>query len=227
VEGGRVTRAERHSGRLRRDAARLGLPLPARGAIEELLVDAARVAFGRGGGIVRVEWSCGPGEPPVLRATTRSLGDVPERWRARIAETPHPGPEDRRNTKAVDVESYVSAREEATAAGVDEVLLFDEAGLLVEGGHSNLLVVSLEGRLVAPESALGAVEGLGLTIVDESTPELGRARIGRDAVRSARELMAVNAVRGVVPIIELDGVPVGDGGPGPWARRLRWLFFAD
>ena len=44
---------------------------------------------------------------------------------------------------------------------------------------------------------------------------------------SAQELMSVNSVRGVVPIVELDGRPVADGQPGPWSRRLRNLFHPE
>ena len=39
--------------------------------------------------------------------------------------------------------------------------------------------------------------------------------------------MATNAVRGVVSIVELDGVPIGDGVAGPWAKRLRKIFFRE
>ena len=35
-----------------------------------------------------------------------------------------------------------------------------------------------------------------------------------EAVHAARELLAVNSVRGALPIVELDGGPVGDGEPG-------------
>ena len=227
VERGRVTRAERHAGRLRRDADRLNLELPARGEIERLLIDTALEAFGSANGVVRIEWSGAAGERPTLRARSRTLGVDSDRWRARIARTPHPGPEARRNTKQVAVTAYDLAREESAEAGVDEVLLFGSDGHLVEGGRSNLLVVTANGHLVTPDLSLGPVEGLGLEIVRESTPMLAPGRLDREAVRAARELIAVNAVRGVVPIVELDGEPVGEGMPGPWARRLQACFFVS
>jgi D-alanine transaminase len=80
---------------------------------------------------------------------------------------------------------------------------------------------------VTPDLELGPVEGLGLEIVRESTPEIAPARLELPDVHEARELIAVNAVRGVVPIVELDGEPLGDGEPGPWARRLRAMFFVS
>jgi branched-subunit amino acid aminotransferase/4-amino-4-deoxychorismate lyase len=39
--------------------------------------------------------------------------------------------------------------------------------------------------------------------------------------------MATNGVRGVVSIVELDGEKIGNGEPGPWANRLRRIFFRE
>jgi D-alanine transaminase len=124
----------------------------------------------------------------------------------------------------VNVRAYDLARAEVRESQLDEVLLFDADGLLVEGGRSNFILVMESGRLVTPDPALGTVEGLGLTIVLENRPEIGIARLNQDDVSSARELMSINCVRGIVPIIELDGRPISDGQPGPWALRLRNLF---
>ena len=224
VTRGRVERVERHARRLCRDAKRLGLPLPNRAEVERGLLEAARASFGRGDGIVRVEWSGLPGQPPELTTAARPLDPLPTAWRAASSSATHPGPGSRANTKFVDVEAYDIAREEIRERDVEEMLLFDAAGRLVEGARSNLLVVTEAGRLVTPDLALGGVEGLGLTIVLESQAEVELASIGRSELAGARELMAVNAVRGVVPIVMLDGVEIGSGEAGPWTRRLRALF---
>ena len=80
------------------------------------------------------------------------------------------------------------------------------------------------GALVTPELALGGVEGLGLAVVRHGRRDLREARLDREAVLNVRELMCVNAVRGVVPIVEFDGRPVGDGQSGPVSRRLGAVF---
>ncbi|MFK7896507.1 MAG: aminotransferase class IV [Myxococcota bacterium] len=224
VSRGRVERTERHALRLARDARRLGLPAPKLSLIESLFRETAEREFPDADGIVRVEWSRLGEQAPELIARHRSLGDSPPCWRACSAVTLHPGPEALRNTKAVTVPAYDSSREEMKRFGVEEVLLFDAAGILVEGCRSNLLLVLEDDAFVTPDLSLGPVEGIGLQIVAESRSDLNFARVQRDAVKSAKEIMAVNAVRGVVPVTELDQKPVGSGQAGPVAKSLASLF---
>lgn len=231
VSAGRIERLERHAGRLRRDAERLSLPLPDRRAIEVLALGVVRAELGVGDGVLRIEWAIEGDPQPVLRATTRPLGPDFRTWRVATATTVHPGPIDRRDVnslgvKALGIPAYDEARGERLRAGVDEVLLFDATGRLVEGSRSNLIVVSRDGLVRTPAISLGAVEGLGLEIVRAFAPEIREAvDIGRGELTSAGELVATNAVRGAVAIIEVDGMPIGDGLPGPYAVRLRGLFF--
>jgi branched-subunit amino acid aminotransferase/4-amino-4-deoxychorismate lyase len=212
---------------LRRDAERLDLPVPPRIEIETLFLETARRAFGSRDGIIRVEWSCAPGGKLELIATPRELGVEKTSWRANTGETIHPGPEARHNTKHVEVDAYLLGREEALAHQVDEILLFDAAGTLVEGSASNCLVVNALGRLVTPARSLGTVEGLGLTIVRENRSDISEAKLKMGDLLAARELMATNGVRGVVSIVELDGEKIGNGETGPWAKRLRRIFFRE
>lgn len=154
----------------------------------------------------------------------RALGPESDAWIAAVSKATHPGPEQRRNTKQLNVAAYDLARAEVADSKLDEVLLFDADGLLVEGARSNFILVTESGRLVTPAPALGAVEGLGLTIVLENRPEIAMAMLTQDDVASAQELMSINVVRGVIPIVELAGRPVADGQPGPRALSLRNLF---
>jgi len=76
-------------------------------------------------------------------------------------------------------------------------------------------------RIVTPARALGGVEGLGLECVREGPWPIAEAEIRAETLRDARALLAVNAVRGVVPITRLDERPVGDADASAlWARRL-------
>ena len=211
IAGGRVERLERHTRRLQRDAQRLGLPLPNRDAIERIFLDTAKRVFSGGDGIVRLEWSHLPGEDPELIATPRAYEAAAPTWRVVTSDAVHPGPEFRANTKYVDVSAYDLGRECVAKSDVDEVLLFDAQGRLVEGANSNFIVVTEDGRIVTPARDLGGVEGLGLTIVCETHPEIGEAHLTRGDLAVCREIMSTNAVRGVVPIISLDGKPRPSG----------------
>jgi len=227
VEGGRVERLERHSARLRRDALRLGLPSPEARAIEALALATAQEAFAHGDGVLRLEWSAEAGAAPRLSATTRPLGAEPPVWRAVTARVVHPGPGKRQGAKAIGVAAWDAAHDEQRRAEVDEALLYDAQGRLVEGGRTNLIVVAADGRAWTPALRLGAVEGLGLGIVRAS--DAGRSiaesdALDREAVAAAREVVAVNAVRGAVAIVEVDARPIADGRSGPLARRLRAPF---
>lgn len=234
VRGGHIEHLERHARRLARDAGRLGLPRPDQHVIEALALEVVGDRLGGSDGILRIEWSppegaaeARSGPPFALQATTRPLGPEPRTWRAAIAQTVHPGPGTLRNTKAIGVPAWDAARAERTAAGVEEVLLLDAGGRLVEGSRTNLIVVTRDARMLSPARHLGPVEGLGLEIVRECLGGDGvheSGAIDRAMLSEASELIAVNAVRGAAAIVEIDGRPMGDGREGPIALRLRALF---
>ena len=88
-------------------------------------------------------------------------------------------------------------------------------------------MVGADGLPVAPGDDLGSVTGIALEVVLERLPEIGRRVIARDELRTARELIALNSVRGARPITQLDDDAVADGSPGPWAARIHTAFEND
>jgi D-alanine transaminase len=42
-----------------------------------------------------------------------------------------------------------------------------------------------------------------------------------DHMRGAEEAFTSSSIREVMPVVELDGAPLGDGRPGPAARELQ------
>lgn len=226
VTAGRALHAEHHLRRLQRDSRVLGLgefdpPLISR-AWEEL----GRAVFGGGSGIVRIEArrSAERGRAS-LHATTRPIGVENDMWSALTAPSAHCGPlgHRARGAKIMHDPLYEEARAFSADAGIDEALLFDTAGLLVEGARTNLLIVSADGILASPDLALGAVAGIALEIVSRRVPDLTVAKIRPADVANAREVIGLNAVRGARPITRIDGREIGGSEPGPWARRLDSL----
>jgi len=103
---------------------------------------------------------------------------------------------------------------------VDEALLFDGAGRLVEGARSNLVLALADGSFVTPPATRGAVRGVALEAALGSGVPLAERDVLLGALRRVREIVATNAVRGARPILVLDDAPVGAGRPGPLAAAL-------
>ena len=75
----------------------------------------------------------------------------------------------------------------------------------------------LSGITRAAVRALAAEAGIA---VEERAFTLAEAQ-------AADEAFATSATAFVMPVVEIDGVKVGDGRPGPLTRRLRALYVAE
>lgn len=217
---GAVVWADRHARRLARDAAAVGLGEVDRAEVERALAELGTAAFGDGEGIVRVAALDDGGPTPELVAECRDLGSDPPVWTAKVADFAHTPSGPWTGAKGANHALYARARGQMAALGLDEVLLADAEGFLVEGCRSNLFVVDAAGELVAPNLSRGAVAGLAQEIVHEKEKVVVRDFSLRE-LPSAREVVAVNAVRHACAVVRIDERPVGDEREGPWCRRLR------
>lgn len=129
-----------------------------------------------------------------------------------------------RGVKTTSRADYVYAKLEATRAGADDALFLTLAGTLSEATAANLFAVAGRTLVTPPISAailagttrtwlLAHAERLGL---DASEVDLLPADLGR-----ADEAFLTGSVAGIVPLVSLDGNPVGGGRPGPRTRALR------
>ncbi len=156
-----------------------------------------------------------------LIGVPRTLGPEPESFRAVLVRLPGwAGPSAGGGFKVTDRLALALAADAACEAGADEALVVDAAGRLVEGARTSAIVVDAAGHLATPPLSLGGVAGIAREVLLERVPELAERTISEREVRAAREIVVANAVRGAKPVVRLDGLPVGDGRPGPWARRL-------
>ena len=118
---------------------------------------------------------------------------------------------------------HLERLQQAAEQGLDEVVQHRD-GRLTEGSASNIWVVRAGRVLGAPRDNL-ILEGIRYAFIQElceraSIPFETRT-VSMDEVRAADELMLSAATREVLPIVELDGRPIGDGRPGPVYRQLR------
>lgn len=113
-------------------------------------------------------------------------------------------------------------RQMAVDAGCVETVLFRD-GVLTEGAASSILAVK-DGMLLAPPKNRLTLPGITYDVVLELAAANGlpvevRA-IAEAEVRGADELWLTSSTKEVLPIVRLDGRPIGDGRPGPIYRRM-------
>jgi D-alanine transaminase len=130
--------------------------------------------------------------------------------------------------KSISLLGNVLAKQQAVDAGMDEVVQFRD-GYLTEGSVANIWLVS-ERKLLAPPTNHLILEGVRYGLMQELAAENGipfAARpLARAEVAQADELMLSSASKEILPIVTLDGKPVGLGKPGPVFAVLRAAYDA-
>ena len=121
----------------------------------------------------------------------------------------------------------VLALREARRAGAAEALIVDSAGFVVEGASSNVFVVRA-GRVITPPEDAGILPGITrrllLDVARAEGVPVDLEPLPLAALAGADEIFISSTTREVLPVVELDGAPVGSGSPGPVARRLLAAF---
>jgi len=209
--------------RILRDARILGLEGLNEASCRQALCELAAEVFPKKEGIVRLEARASEGGRITLTASPRDFVVDTTIWRAIRTDFHHPGPDRFRGAKIPNRPAVLLAGEAAQRAGVEEAILFDRAGFLVEGSRTNLLAVLEDGSLATPPLARGGVAGIARELCCEHLPHLVEQDVGYEALMRSRELIAINAVRGARAVTHLDGAPIAGGESGPVVRKLADL----
>lgn len=127
--------------------------------------------------------------------------------------------------KAVSLLANCLLRQLAVEAGCAETVLLRD-GFLSEGAASNIFVVRHD-ILLAPQKNHLMLAGITYDVVLELATRHGLRTEVRDVledeVLSADELWMTSSTKEVLPIVSLDGKPVGKGLPGPvFAKMYGW-----
>jgi D-alanine transaminase len=140
---------------------------------------------------------------------------------------------ERCDIKTVALLPNVLAKQAARENGASEAWLVDAAGCVTEGASTNAWIVTKEGELVTRQTDSGILAGITRgtlkSIADTLQLKLVERPFSLSEAKQAREAFITSATSFVTPVIRIDDEPVGDGKPGPTARRLRqeYVRFAD
>jgi branched-chain amino acid aminotransferase len=115
------------------------------------------------------------------------------------------------------------AKMEATAAGYDEAILLNAAGMVAEGPGENIFRVKND-VVSTPPASSGILRGVTRDSVIQFVTDEGltfrRSDFTREDLFNADELLFTGTAAGITPIREVDGRPIGTG-KYPITQRLQ------
>jgi D-alanine transaminase len=241
IRGGRLVDMPRHLARLKRSLSELRIAEPMSfAALETILHEVVRrnrIDYG----IVYLQITRGvarrdhgfPAVPvkPAVVVTARSLNlprnqETAERGIA-VVTTPE-NRWARVDIKSVALLPNVLARQEARDRGAYEAWFVDHNGFVTEGSSSNAWIVTTDGRVVTRPADHGILSGITravlFNVIEALQLKLEERPFTLEDVGAAAEAFVTSASQIVMPVVKVDGRPVGEGRPGPVARRLREEF---
>jgi D-alanine transaminase len=126
------------------------------------------------------------------------------------------------NVKTTQLLPNVMAKQEAFEhEALDAIFIRD--GMVTETSHANVMAV-VDGTVWTHPIDNSVLPGVTREVVLELARSAGIAvreeAMTVDAFRRANEVFLVGTLSDVMPIVKVDGKPVGDGKPGPVSLRL-------
>jgi len=130
------------------------------------------------------------------------------------------------NLKTIALLGNILHRQEAVDKESSEAILIKN-GYVTEGAASNVFAV-IRGELVTPPKGPAILPGITrdviLAIAERNRIPYQETAISLAELKSAEEIWVTSSIREIIPVVELDGLPVADGEPGPLYRQMDGLF---
>jgi D-alanine transaminase len=128
--------------------------------------------------------------------------------------------------KSISLIGNCLLRQLSAETGAAETILFRD-GKLTEASASNVFAVK-RGVILSPAKSSLILPGITYDVVLELAHANGLPLELRDVaeaeVRAADEIWVTSSSKEVLPVIALDGAPIGDGRPGPVFARMYQLY---
>jgi D-alanine transaminase len=134
---------------------------------------------------------------------------------------------DRCDIKSTNLLGNVLAMQAAKEAGCSEALFCLNDGTLTEGTHTSFFGVLNGAILTAPNSHAilpGITRGLLLRLAAQAGIPVREQMVKKTDLGRVSELFLTGTTSEILPIVRVDGQPIGSGSPGPVARRLQQAY---
>ncbi|HUC38835.1 MAG TPA: branched-chain amino acid transaminase [Candidatus Acidoferrum sp.] len=117
----------------------------------------------------------------------------------------------------------IIANTEAKASGFDETILLSTSGYVAEGGGENIFTVKYS-HLITPDASADILMGVTRDTVIKLAENTGivveERELHKEELYSADEVFFAGTAAEITPIVNIDGIHIGNGKPGPITKVL-------
>jgi len=125
--------------------------------------------------------------------------------------------------KSLNYLNNILAKIEANLYGALEALILNTEDYVAECTGDNIFIVK-DGKLITPPPYVGILVGITRNVIIELARKQGinveEKVFTRYEIFSADECFLTGTAAEVIPVVKLDGRPIGNGKPGPITKRL-------
>jgi D-alanine transaminase len=241
VVAGRLVDPERHLKRLHRSLGELRIPMPIADAALGIVVREVVRRNGVDNGIVYLQVTRGvaprehafpkAAKPTLVVTSRRSRPPDPRLGNDGIAVITIPDIRWQRcDIKSVALIANVLGKQAAREAGAYEAWQVDGNGEVTEGTSTNAWIVTGESEVVTRAADTAILNGVTRLAIFDIIGREGYRLVERPftvaEAMAAREAFLTSTTADLLPVVRIDGAPVGEGRPGPLAQKLRAAYFA-
>ena len=243
VKNGAPTDEDEHLDRMERSLGELGMPMPmSRAALKIVMREIiARNKIPEGylyiqttrGAVKRDHVPPVDGPRPTLIITMRAIDTVglAQRLEQGIGVSSQLDIRwGRCDIKTVQLLPNLLAKQAARKAGAFEAWLVDKDGFVTEGASTNAWIVAQDSTVITRDLSTAILPGVTrkimLEAIAESQLKVVERKFSVAEAKAAKEAFLSSATGAGVPVVTIDGEPIGDGKPGPLTRRIRELYAA-
>jgi D-alanine transaminase len=136
----------------------------------------------------------------------------------------------RRDIKTVQLLYPSFAKMQAKAQGADDAWLVED-GFVTEGTSNNAYIVTKEGTIVTRNLSTDILHGITrssvLKLAAKAQMKVEERPFTIAEAQNAAEAFITAASTFVCAVVNIDGTQIGEGKPGPVAKRLREIYLAN
>ncbi|MBI4834766.1 MAG: branched-chain-amino-acid transaminase [Planctomycetes bacterium] len=127
--------------------------------------------------------------------------------------------------KSLNYLNNVLAKIETVKYGADEGIMLNDAGYVCEATADNIFIIKNGKKLMTPPAYLGLLEGITRNTVMVLAKDLGYEVVEMPftmhEVYASTECFLTGSGAELIPVIDVDGRPIGSGKPGKYFKELH------